>query len=74
MTDAPESIYERYLAVDIHKHYLVVGGVNIRQEVVLVPRRVNYEHWEGWMKANLKASDAIVIEATTNAWHIYDQV
>ncbi len=74
MTDAPESTYERYLAADIHKHYLVVGGVNIHQEVVLVPRRVDYEHWEGWMKANLKASDAIVIEATTNAWHIHDQV
>jgi len=74
MTDAPESTYERYLAVDIHKHYLVVGGVNKWQEVVLTPRRIDYEHWEGWLKVNLKASDAIVIEATTNAWHIYDQV
>jgi len=74
MIDAPKGTYERYLAVDIHKHYLVVGGVNIRQEVVLTPRRVEYEHWEGWMKANLKTSDAIVLEATTNAWHIYDQV
>lgn len=74
MSDAPESTYERYLAVDIHKHYLVVGGVNKWQEVVLTPRRIDYEHWEGWLKVNLKASDAIVIEATTNAWQIYDQV
>jgi hypothetical protein len=74
MIEAPKGIYKRYLAVDIHKRYLEVGGVNIRQEVVLPPCRLDYEHWEGWMKANLKASDAIVIEATTNAWHIYDQV
>ncbi len=26
------------------------------------------------MKANLKSTDAIVLEATTNAWQIYDQV
>ena len=74
MIDAPKGTNKRYLAVDIHKHYLVVGGVNKQQEVVLTPRRVEYEHWEEWMKANLKASDAIVLEATTNAWHIYDQV
>jgi len=74
MIEAPKDTYKRYLAVDIHKHYLVVGGVNIRQEIILAPRRVDYEHWEGWMKAHLKSSDAIVIEATTNAWHIYDQV
>jgi transposase len=74
MIEATKGIYKRYLAVDIHKRYLEVGGVNIRQEVVLTPCRLDYEHWEGWMKANLKASDAIVIEATTNAWHIYDQV
>jgi transposase len=74
MTDVPESTYERDLAVDIHKHYLVVGGVNIRQEIVLPPRRINYEHWEAWLKVNLKARDALVIAATTNAWHIYDQV
>ena len=30
---------ERHLAVDLHKHYLVIGGVDTRQEVVLSPRR-----------------------------------
>ena len=74
MIETPKDTYKRYLAVDIHQHYLVVGGVNIRQEIILAPRRVDYEHWEGWLKTHLKASDAIVIEATTNAWHIYDQV
>lgn len=74
MIEAPIAPYKRYLAVDIHKRYLVVGGVNIQQEIILSPRRIDYERWEAWMKANLKASDAIVLEATTNAWQIYDQV
>ena len=32
---------ERYLAVDLHKHYVVVGGVNAQQQVVLPPRRMD---------------------------------
>ena len=56
------------------KHYLVVGGVDAKQEVVLPPRRVNLGNWLKWAGANLKATDAVVLEATTNAWEIYDQV
>ena len=38
MKDPPSSIpWERYLAVDLHKHYLVIGGVNAHQEIVLGP-------------------------------------
>ncbi|HLB46349.1 MAG TPA: hypothetical protein VJL59_04905 [Anaerolineales bacterium] len=34
---------ERYLAVDLPsgKHYVVVGGVNAQQQVVLPPRRIS---------------------------------
>lgn len=64
MTDTTIKVYERYLALDIHKHYLVVGGVDLHQEVVLTPRRVDYERWEAWMRANLKTTDEIVLEAT----------
>jgi transposase len=66
--------FERFLGIDLHKHYLVVGGVNAEQEVVLPPRRVNLENWLKWAEANLKPTDAVVLEATTNAWEIYDQV
>ena len=64
---------ERHLAVDLHKHYLVIGGVDARQEVVLSPRRVDLDDWPTWAKANLKPSDALVVEATTNTWWFYDQ-
>jgi transposase len=66
--------FGRFLGIDLHKHYLVVGGVDGKQELVLPPRRVNLESWPKWAEANLKSSDAVVLEATTNAWEIYDRV
>jgi hypothetical protein len=52
MIDVPKKSYERDLAVAIHKHYPVAGGVNKWQEIVLTPRRIDYEHWEGWLRYN----------------------
>jgi transposase len=74
MNSPPKSTFLRFLALDLHKHYLVVGGVNFRQEIVLNPRRISLEKFPAWARANLKPTDALVLEATTNAWDIYDQV
>jgi hypothetical protein len=27
---------------------------------------------EGWLKKNLRSTDHVVFESTTNAWHVYD--
>lgn len=62
----------RYLALDIHKHYCVVAGVGREGGVLLQPVRVEHEDLEGWLKKNLRPSDQVVIESTTNAWHVYD--
>jgi transposase len=62
----------RYVALDIHKHYSVVAGVDREGQVVLPPVRVEHENLEGWLKKMLQASDEVVIESTTNAWHVYD--
>jgi transposase len=64
----------RYLGVDLHKHYLVIGGVNARQEVVLPPRRVELDNWPTWAKAHLRQTDVLVVEATGNTWDFYDGV
>jgi transposase len=66
--------YERYLAVDLHKYYVVIGGLNARQEVVLPLRRIDLPDWPTWAKAHLHQTDILVIEATSNAWDFYDQV
>ena len=62
----------RYVALDIHKHYCVVAGVDRDGRVMLQPVRVEHADLEGWLKKNLQASDHVVIESTTNAWHVYD--
>ena len=62
----------RYVALDIHKHYCVVAGVDREGRVLLQPVRVEHADLEGWLKKNLRASDQVVIESTTNAWHVYD--
>ena len=73
MNEEPNSSpIERYIAIDAHKHYVMVGGLNARQEVVLPTHRVEMENYPKWTKANLRLGDAVVIEATTNTWTLYD--
>jgi len=62
----------RYVALDIHKHYCVVAAVNREGQVVLQAVRVEHQDLEGWLKKNLCLSDHVVLESTTNAWHVYD--
>ena len=61
-----------YVALDIHKHYCVVAAVDRDGKVVLQPVRVEHPDLEGWLKKNLQKTDDVVIESTTNAWHVYD--
>jgi transposase len=74
MNDPPLQAWTRYSAIDIHKHYLMIGGIDAHKRIVLQPRRVELHRWLEWAKANLHSTDAVVIEATTNAWVIYDQL
>lgn len=75
MKSPPKSTSQRrFLALDLHKDYLVVGGVNRQQEVILNSRRFSLQKWPAWAKTNLLSTDNVVLEATTNAWEIYDQV
>ena len=66
------SPFERYLAVDAHKRYVVVGGLNARLEIVLPAHRMDMEQFPQWAKENLNQQDCLVIEASTNTWDLYD--
>jgi transposase len=66
--------YERYLALDIHREYLLVGGWNEAKEWVLTPRRVSIEKFPAWAKQNIRPGDIVVLETTTNVWVVYDIV
>jgi transposase len=62
----------RYIALDIHKHYCVIAGVDRDGRVVLQAVRVEHADLEDWLKKNLRSTDHVVLESTTNAWHVYD--
>jgi transposase len=62
----------RYVALDIHKHYSVIGGVNKEGEEVMEMSRVEHAELEGWLQKHLRPSDRVVVESTTNAWHVVD--
>ena len=63
---------KRYVALDTHKLYVMVGAVNAAQEVVLSARKVNMSEFEAWAKKHLRPTDEVVLEATSNAWYFYD--
>ena len=65
---------KRYIGLDVHKHYLIALGVDDDLNVVLPARRVELTRLEEWMKKSLTKQDEIVLEMTTNTWHIYDQL
>jgi hypothetical protein len=64
----------RFVALDLHKRYVMVGAVNTHQEVVLRPQRVELVAFEDWAKKHLRPTDEVVLEATSNAWYIYDRL
>jgi transposase len=75
MKPTPATIpIERYVAIDLHKAYVMVGGMNAQREWTLRPRRVQMTRFRSWARQNLRPSDAVVIETTGNVWDIYDIV
>jgi transposase len=64
----------RFMALDMHKHYVMVGAVNKAQEILLRPRRFTWPEFDRWQRQHVGPGDSIVIEASGNAWHVYDQL
>ncbi len=64
----------RFIGLDIHKHYLVAVGVDAQQHVVLRPQRVAYTQLTPWIAQHLTPSDSVVLEMTTNAFQIHDEL
>lgn len=62
----------RFVGIDLHKHFLVIAAVDAHQQVVLKPKRINLDDFPSWAQAHLGPSDAVVLEATGNAWYLYD--
>src|SRR5215472_5046448 len=62
----------RFVGLDIHKQSIVVSAVDAHQQVLLPARRVSLAEFESWATTHLLATDAVVLEASTNAWQFYE--
>jgi transposase len=74
LTETTRSPATRFVALDVHRQYLMVGAVDIQQHVVLSPRRFGFVAFAEWASTHLTHADAVVLEATSNAWLLYDQI
>ena len=64
----------RFIGLDVHKHYLIAIGVDIQLNQVLGPQRVQLAHLEKWIPKTLAHQDAVVLEMTTNAFQLHDDL
>ena len=61
---------QRFVALDIHKEYVLAGGMSASQEWVLQPRRIEMGKFCEWARKDLWETDEVVLETTTNVWDI----
>lgn len=64
----------RFIGLDVHKHYLVAAGVDPDQNEVLLPRRVVLTELGAWIEHTLSGDDAVVLEMSTNSFQLYDDL
>lgn len=64
----------RFVGLDVHKQSVTLGAVDPEQQIVLRPLRLSWGEFEQWATSHLHPTDAVVLESTTNAWHLYDQL
>jgi transposase len=55
----------RYVALDVHRNYVVVGAVDCQQHIVLSPCDFGFERFAAWANGYLKQS-ALFIFGTDN--------
>ena len=64
----------RFFGMDIHKRFAMIVAVDSQQEVIQPVIRVEMDELSEWAASHLTGNDEVVIEATTNAWQVYDQL
>lgn len=65
----------RFVGIDLHKHFVVIAAVDAQQQIVLQPtRHIDLDDFPAWAQSHLGPTDAVVLEATGNAWWLYDIV
>jgi transposase len=65
---------QRFIGLDVHKHYLVAVGVTPDRQPVLGPQRVELSRLQAWISKTLTPQDAVVLEMTGNTYQLYDEL
>jgi transposase len=65
---------DRFVGLDVHKHYLIAAAVDADRKEVMSPRRVPLARLDSWVRKTLTPRDAVVLEMTTNAYQLYDDL
>ena len=65
---------DRFVGLDVHKHYLIAAAVDPNRKEVMSPQRVPLVRLDAWMRKSLSPQDAVVLEMTTNAYQLYDDL
>jgi len=69
-----KTVPSRFIGLDVHKHYLIAIGVDAELNQVLGPQRVQLSNLDDWKRKHLTLQDAVALEATTNAFPLYDEL
>jgi len=69
-----QSSPQRFVGLDVHKHYLIAIAVNPASEQIGGPWRAQLADLAGWAQKHLGPHDAVALEVTTNAFTLYDEL
>jgi ferredoxin-NADP reductase len=70
----PVGAQTRFVGLDVHRQYATVAAVDSQQQVVLTVRRIEFKDFDEWTRKHLRKTDVVTLEATSNAWHLYDKL
>ena len=62
----------RYFGMDVHKDYVVVAAVDATSGEIIEPVRFDMPKLKEWIDKHLTSDDAVALEVSSNAWHVYD--
>ncbi len=68
------SVKCRFVGLDVHKAYVMVVIVDEQQTVLLKPQKVSSGQFEAWAARHLMTTDQVVLEASSDAWYLVDQL
>jgi hypothetical protein len=63
-----------FIGMDINRQFVMVAAVDEQQHILFDPVKVPLDTFQTWAETHLQTSDQIALEATTNAWPVYDHM